>query len=157
MRKLNLRGDRQGRKMSFQFSSSDHELQENHEINVTPFIDVMLVLLIIFMVAAPLATVSVPVDLPTSSAKPNASPSQPVYLSVGSGQMLQVDEHPAFSLEEASQKLPQWVANKQTRLYLRADKTLPYQSLLEVINTLSQAGYQQVGLVGIAQSASSSS
>ena len=62
--------------------SSGDELSENHEINVTPFIDVMLVLLIIFMVAAPLATVDVNVDLPASSAKPAERPEEPLYLTV---------------------------------------------------------------------------
>ena len=60
----------------------DDDLAENHEINVTPFIDVMLVLLIIFMVAAPLATVDIKVDLPASTAKPQPRPEKPIFLSV---------------------------------------------------------------------------
>lgn len=68
--------------MAFKTSQSGEDMAENHEINVTPFVDVMLVLLIIVMVAAPLATVNVPVDLPTSSASPTPMKDDPVYLTI---------------------------------------------------------------------------
>ena len=78
--------------MGLHLNQGDDELVENHEINVTPFIDVMLVLLIIFMVAAPLATVDIKVDLPASSAKPAPRPEKPVFLSVKADQRLFLGE-----------------------------------------------------------------
>lgn len=78
--------------MGLHLNQGDDELVENHEINVTPFIDVMLVLLIIFMVAAPLATVDIKVDLPASSAKPAPRPEKPVFLSVKADQRLSLGE-----------------------------------------------------------------
>ena len=76
-----------------------HNYQENAEMNITPFVDVMLVLLIIFMVAAPLATVDVPVDLPSNAAAPNPPPEEPVYVSVQADGKLFVQEQ-ALSLEQ---------------------------------------------------------
>ena len=78
--------------MGLHLNQGDDELVENHEINVTPFIDVMLVLLIIFMVAAPLATVDIKVDLPASSAKPAPRPEKPIFLSVKADQRLFLGE-----------------------------------------------------------------
>ena len=80
--------------MGLHLKEGDDDLAENHEINVTPFIDVMLVLLIIFMVAAPLATVDIKVDLPASSAKPAPRPEKPVFLSVKAYQRLYLGEEP---------------------------------------------------------------
>ena len=80
--------------MSVKLDHGSDELAENHEINVTPFIDVMLVLLIIFMVAAPLSTVDLPVDLPTSSATPTKKPDKPTYVSIKSDLTLAIGEDP---------------------------------------------------------------
>ena len=80
--------------MGLHLKEGDDDLAENHEINVTPFIDVMLVLLIIFMVAAPLATVDIKVDLPASTAKPAPRPEKPVFLSVKADQRLYLGEEP---------------------------------------------------------------
>ena len=125
------------------------ELSENHEINVTPFIDVMLVLLIIFMVAAPLATVDVNVDLPASSAQPAQRPDEPLYLTVKEDLGLNLGNDPvqreqlAAALERVTQ------GNKDTRIFLRADKAIEYGQFMEVMNLLRDAGYLKIALVGL--------
>lgn len=125
------------------------ELSENHEINVTPFIDVMLVLLIIFMVAAPLATVDVNVDLPASTAKPAERPDQPLYLTVKDDLSLNLGndavqrEQLAAALERTTE------GNKDTRIFLRADQSVDYGQFMEVMNLLRDAGYLKIALVGL--------
>lgn len=135
--------------MAFKRFSSPDELPDNHDINVTPFIDVMLVLLIIFMVAAPLATVSVPVDLPSSSAEPTPKPDKPFYLTVQEDLTLVLGEDQPVALEQLSQALGALLPDKEQRIFLRADQSLSYQNLMKVMNTLSAAGYLQVALVGL--------
>ncbi len=117
------------------------------EINVTPFVDVMLVLLIIFMVAAPLLTVGVPIDLPETQAKPMNSDTQPITVSVNeTGQIyLQETEIP---LDEVVAKLE---AISRTgydeRIYVRGDKTADYGTVMKVMARISAAGYKNLGLV----------
>jgi biopolymer transport protein TolR len=117
------------------------------EINVTPMVDVMLVLLIIFMVAAPLLTVGVPIDLPDTQAKALNSDTQPITVSVNqSGQVyLQETEIP---IEEVVAKLQ---AISQTgydeRIYVRGDKTADYGTVMKVMARISSAGYKNLGLV----------
>jgi biopolymer transport protein ExbD len=127
----------------------DDDLVEAHEINVTPFIDVMLVLLIIFMVAAPLATVDLGVDLPSSTAQPQPRPEQPVFVSLRSDLSLAVGEQVvarealAGALETATK------GNKDERLFVRADKAVSYGELMAAMNLLRDAGYLKVALVGL--------
>lgn len=129
--------------------NSGDDLSENHEINVTPFIDVMLVLLIIFMVAAPLATVDVNIDLPASTAKPVERPSEPLYLTVKNDLSLSIGNDPvareqvAASIDQAAK------GDKQTRIFLRADKAVGYGQFMEVMNLLRDAGYLKIALVGL--------
>ena len=134
--------------MAFKPSSSSDEMVENHDINVTPLVDVMLVLLIIVMVAAPLATVNVPVDLPSSSAKPQPQPNEPFYLTVQEGMVLTLGEDQVVTLDELSYALNNALPSKEERIYLRADKELVYQDLMNVMNTLVNSGYTQIALVG---------
>ena len=128
---------------------ADDDLSENHEINVTPFIDVMLVLLIIFMVAAPLATVDIKVDLPASTAKPAPRPEKPVFLSVKADQRLFLveDEVKAEALGATLDARTQ--GKKDTTNFLQADKGVDYGDLMSVMDNLRAAGYLKVGLVGI--------
>jgi biopolymer transport protein ExbD len=131
--------------------SSSSELEENHEINVTPFIDVMLVLLIIFMVAAPLATVDVPVNLPASTATPQPKPEEPVYLTVQKDLTLSVDERPVQGPALAAALDAKTAGNREQPIFLRADKDVPYGEIMKAMNLLRGAGYLKVAMVGLEQ------
>ncbi|WP_158784496.1 TonB system transport protein ExbD [Pantoea sp. BAV 3049] len=122
---------------------------EMHEINVTPFIDVMLVLLIIFMVAAPLATVDVRVNLPASTSAPQPRPEKPVYLSIKADKQLFIgnDAVTADSLVDALNGQTQ--GNKETTIFFQADKSVDYETLMGVMDKLRQAGYLKIGLMGM--------
>lgn len=135
--------------MALQLPKSDAELSVSHEINVVPFIDVMLVLLIIFMVAAPLATVSVPVDLPGSTAQPQAAPQDPLYLTLQKDLSLVIGDSDAVALSSVGDKLDAVAKDKQQRILLRADQAVSYGDLMDVMNALSSAGYLKVALIGV--------
>lgn len=135
--------------MGFQTSSDSDELVENHDINVTPLVDVMLVLLIIVMVAAPLATVNVPVDLPSSSAEATPLPDEPLFLTIGKGLELTLGDDKTSTLKQLPFDLPLLIEEQNQRIYLRADKSITYDELMKVMNTLVRAGYSQIALVGL--------
>jgi biopolymer transport protein ExbD len=133
----------------------DDALNEVHEINVTPFIDVMLVLLIIFMVAAPLATVDIKVNLPAASAEPQPRPDEPLYLTVKPDLSLALGDE-SVSRERLSSTLDAAARGDKNRpVYLRADKTVPYGELMEVMNLLRAAVYLKVALVGLEKASGS--
>ncbi len=129
--------------------NGDDDLAEAHEINVTPFIDVMLVLLIIFMVAAPLSTVDVPVDLPVSTAKPQPRPEKPLFLTVKADLKLALGEADVPRAQIARYMDSATGSNREQRVFVRADKSVPYGALMEVMNLLRDAGYLKVALVGL--------
>lgn len=130
--------------------SSGGDLEENAEINVTPFIDVMLVLLIIFMVAAPLATVDMKVDLPQSAAKPMPrSDDKPVFITLKSDLTLALGNETTDASRFAADLDGMTEGNKQTRILLRADKTVDYGALMDLMNRIQQAGYSKIALVGL--------
>ena len=130
-------------------NNNDDDLEENHEINVTPFIDVMLVLLIIFMVAAPLSTVDIAVDLPVSTAKPQKRPDKPLYLTIKRDLTLALGNDPIANTQLASALDAAAEGDRQRRIFLRADKTVPYGEMMRVMNLLRRAGYLKVALVGL--------
>jgi biopolymer transport protein ExbD len=129
--------------------SDSEDATENHEINVTPFIDVMLVLLIIFMVVAPLSTVDVPVELPVSQAAPAQKPDKPLFVTLKSDLSIAVGNDMVLwgGLGQALDTQTQSDRNK--RLFLRADKAVPYGELMRLMDTLRAAGYLKVALVGL--------
>ena len=128
---------------------ADDDLAENHEINVTPFIDVMLVLLIIFMVAAPLATVDIKVDLPASTAKPAPRPEKPVFLSVKADQRLFLGEDEVKPETLGAMLDARTKGKKDTTIVFQADTGVDYGDLMSVMDNLRAAGYLKVGLVGL--------
>ncbi|WP_449430552.1 TonB system transport protein ExbD [Pseudomonas putida] len=136
--------------MGLHLNEGGDDLAENHEINVTPFIDVMLVLLIIFMVAAPLATVDIKVDLPASTAKPAPRPEKPVFVSVKADQKLYVGDDQVAAPDQLGQMLDaKTKGDKETTIFFQADKGVDYGDLMEVMNNMRAAGYLKVGLVGL--------
>src|SRR5690606_5357439 len=111
-------------------SQNDDDLVESHEINVTPFIDVMLILLIIFMVAAPLATVDINVDLPTSSATPQPRPDEPLYVTVQEDLAVSVGNEPVTHVELGAALDRVTEGDKEARIFLRADEAVAYGDLM---------------------------
>ncbi len=134
--------------MAINLSSADEDLPVNHEINVTPFIDVMLVLLIIFMVAAPLATVDIKVDLPVSNAKPEAKPDEPVYLTIEAAGRLTVNDQPVALATLGKELVRASNGDREQRIFLRADKSVQYERIMAAMNVLRAAGFLKVALVG---------
>jgi biopolymer transport protein ExbD len=135
--------------VSVRLDHGDDELTDIHEINVTPFIDVILVLLIIFMIAAPLATVDVNVNLPGLTAEPQKRPDKPTFLTIKADHTLALGDNPVPREELASALLAQTNGDKGQPIFLRADKSLPYGDFAEVINLLRRSGFLKIALVGL--------
>jgi biopolymer transport protein ExbD len=129
-------------------NSEDDDFAETHDINVTPFIDVILVLLIIFMVAAPLSTVDLPIDLPSASAAPQKKPEKPVYVSLKSDLELFVGELPV-KRADLGRRLSEDSDSKDRRIYLRADKSAPYGELMAVLDLIKGEGFTKIALVAL--------
>jgi biopolymer transport protein ExbD len=137
--------------MAFRLNSraSDEDLDVLHEINVTPFIDVMLVLLIIFMVAAPLATVDIGVNLPASTAPEQPRPDKPVFVTIKPDLAIAVGEN-IVSRDALPGALDAVTNNhKDETIFVRADKAVSYGELMEVMNVLRDGGYLKLALVGL--------
>src|SRR5665213_3644732 len=127
----------------------DSDFAETHDINVTPFIDVILVLLIIFMVAAPLSTVDLPVDLPSSTAIPDKKPDKPTYVTIKADLAVAINETPVKRVDLVP-SLDAMSANaKDQRILLRADRGVPYGELMDVLERLRLGGYSKIALVAL--------
>jgi biopolymer transport protein ExbD len=134
-------------------SSGGGKYQEDQtaEINVTPFVDVMLVLLIIFMVAAPLASVTVKVELPPAVAPPGTNPPKPVYISIQSNGSLFIQDF-RTDLSSLGDDLRKQLGEKRNptkeRIFIRADKEVMYGDFMGVMNMLQDNSFYSVALVG---------
>jgi len=129
--------------------TDDGDDDEMSDINVTPFIDVILVLLIVFMVAAPLSTVDIAVQLPAATAKPQPRPEKPIYVTIKANLEIAIGEDTVGKAMFLSTVARVTNGNRDTRLFLRADKTVPYGELIAVLDQLRAAGYLKVGLVAL--------
>ena len=139
-----------GAKLSGPGGASKFNIEANSEINVTPFVDVMLVLLIIFMVAAPLATVSVEVDLPPAVAPPQQNPPKPVYISLQSSGRVYIGDFET-SLDAMGDDLKKNIGRRdpeKERIYIRGDSEVLYRDFMGVMNKLQDNGFYSVALVG---------
>ncbi|MBP9754404.1 MAG: biopolymer transporter ExbD [Phenylobacterium sp.] len=128
-----------------------YAVEANSEINVTPFVDVMLVLLIIFMVAAPMAAVTVKVALPNAVAKPSTNPPKPVYISIQESGRLFIGDFPT-EIATLGDDLRKNIGNKRNpekeRIFIRADKGVLYGDFMGVMNQLQDNGFYSVALIG---------
>ena len=128
-----------------------YAVEANSEINVTPFVDVMLVLLIIFMVAAPMAAVTVKVALPDAVAKPSTNPPKPVYISIQDSGRLFIGDYPT-EIATLGDDLRKNIGNKRNpekeRIFIRADKNVLYGDFMGVMNQLQDNGFYSVALIG---------
>jgi biopolymer transport protein ExbD len=129
-----------------------YQLGQNADINVTPFVDVMLVLLIIFMVSAPLATVAIKIDLPPATPPPPGA-KKPVYISIHKDTPLAIDkddvDHPT-TLDSLATDLPTYLGvpmPKNETILIRADRLVRYADFMSVVNTLQSNGYYKVALI----------
>lgn len=127
-----------------------YTVEANAEINITPFVDIMLVLLIIFMVAAPLATVSVPVKLPRAVAPPAPNPPKPIFISIQDDGDVYVGDFKT-SIDAIGEDLKGQIGNRnpdQERIFIRGDQGTRYGDFMQVMNALQDNGFYSVALVG---------
>lgn len=127
-----------------------YAVDANSEINVTPFVDVMLVLLIIFMVAAPMAAVTVQVNLPPAVAKPSTNPPKPVYISIQAGGSIYIGDT-RVELADIGDNLRSTIGQRnpeKERIFIRADKEVLYGDFMGVMNMLQDNGFYSVALIG---------
>lgn len=139
-----------GAKLSGPGGGSKYAVEANSEINVTPFVDVMLVLLIIFMVAAPLATVSVEIELPPAVAPPQENPPKPIFISIQPNGNIFIGDFPTSTAtigDDLNGQIGRRDPTKE-RIFIRGDKGTRYGTFMEVMNSLQDAGYYSVALVG---------
>jgi len=127
-----------------------YAVDANSEINVTPFVDVMLVLLIIFMVAAPMAAVTVQVNLPPAVAKPSTNPPKPVYISIQAGGTIYIGDT-RVEMADIGDNLRSTIGQRnpeKERIFIRADKDVLYGDFMGVMNMLQDNGFYSVALIG---------
>jgi biopolymer transport protein ExbD len=117
------------------------------EINVTPMVDVMLVLLVIFMVTAPLLVAGVPVELPKNSAQRISQPNKPVIVTLAADRSLYIRDEQVGAAALISRLSALRSAEGDAVVYLRADKTIPYGDVMELLGGLTSSGYQRISLL----------
>ncbi len=128
--------------------SVGQKFQPVNEINMTPFIDVMLVLLIIFMITAPLLTVGVEVDLPKTQAGSMNEQVEPLVISIDKKQRIYIQET-STDMKSLTSRLNAITRNNHnTTLYIQADQNIPYRIVMDVMGRLNRAGFKKVGLIG---------
>ena len=137
--------------MAMRIGSDDDAVPETHDINVTPFIDVMLVLLIIFMVAAPLATTDIRIDLPAASSAPQPRPDKPIFLTVKADHTLNLGDAPVAREALVATLEGLTGVDRETRIFLRADRSVDYETLMSVMDALETAGYLKIALIAEAK------
>ena len=136
-----------GAKVGGDENTSSKNYSDNAEINVVPFVDVMLVLLIIFMVAAPLATVNVEVALPASSIPPTPNPKDPVFVSIQKNGDVFLGDNPTTLAALGDSVLQRTAGDRENRIMVRADKEVAYGSVMRVMNALQDYGFYKVALI----------
>lgn len=139
-----------GAKLSGPGGGSKFVVEQNSEINVTPFVDVMLVLLIIFMVAAPLATVSIEVKLPTAVAPPQEYPPKPIWITITEDGGVYIGDG-RTEIGQLGADMNRLIGRRnpaEERIYIRGDSKVRYGAFMEVMNELQDNGYYSVALVG---------
>ena len=136
-----------GAKVGGDENKSSKNYSENAEINVVPFVDVMLVLLIIFMVAAPLATVNVQVDLPPSNSEPTPNPKDPVFVSIQKTGEIYLGDNPVTLDRLGDAVMTRTLGDRENRIMLRADRDVIYGNVMRVMNVLQDYGFYKVALV----------
>ncbi|ATP12898.1 hypothetical protein BHOIPH791_09250 [Bartonella henselae] len=136
--------------------NEDWDLDESglhNEINVTPFIDVVLVLLIVFMVAAPLATSVIPVQLPSITQAPSViQPDEPLYVTLQKDHSLYVGDHLVSKTTFVEALLKETNQNLETKVLIKADSEIDYGTVVDLLNQIRTAGYTKVGLIGLQKS-----
>lgn len=135
--------------MSVRLDHGDDSLDELHEINVTPFIDVILVLLIVFMIAAPLATVDISVNLPSATAEPAPRPDKPLFLTFNADLTVSLGNDPVPRTALGARLDDFTGGDREQRVFLRADRAVPYGELMTLMNELRATGYLHIALVGL--------
>ncbi|GBQ10050.1 TonB system transport protein ExbD [Swaminathania salitolerans] len=135
--------------MALRMRHADESAPDAHELNVTPLIDVMLVLLVIFMVTAPLSTVNVPVDLPASTAKPAPRPNDPVFVTIKADHGLALGDEDVANETLTARLMSLTDGHKDERIFLRADKTVDYETLMKTMDLMRKAGFLKVALVNL--------
>jgi len=129
--------------------ADDDDFGETHDINVTPFIDVILVLLIIFMVAAPLSTVDLPIDLPSSTATPQKKPDKPTYVSIKADLGVAIGENPVKRVDLVRTLEASGDGGKDRFIFLRADRAVPYGEMMTILELLRTGGFTKIKLVAL--------